>query len=317
MPRRCSGWWFLLAASSCAGGPKMVRPTAEFAAKPPATLPAPNPPAVSSSTARREPSATSVSPPEPPLDPKNSFACGKRRCRAGVESCCSAGDVSVCAPNAPPRPSDATQLLGSQIDLCHAPPYGVDVDRIARCRSSANCRAGQVCCSQWMFSGASALICKPADGGEAACDFGEACTHDLPCRTPNTVCVKGTCSRSAQIRCGGVRCNLETHTCLTLNPNSKPKCIADSDPRMAVWRKEGRPLLKVTCLGRSDCLRGELCRYALGTTTCQRADYGTSAVMCDRPSDCPRDLCRGGPHGRTKVVCARASDSWHATCDCR
>jgi hypothetical protein len=251
------------------------------------------------------------------LDPKSSFECGKHRCRVGSESCCSAGDVSVCAPDALPKPSDAIQPLGSQISLCQAAPHGIQVDEIARCRSSAQCPAGQLCCSQWLFSGGSALVCKPSAGRGATCDFGEVCTADLPCRTPNSVCVKGTCRRRAEIRCGGAPCNLQTHACLALGPSKSPECVADSDPRMATWCKEGRPLFRVTCLGQADCLPGERCNYALGSTTCQVADYGTSAVMCDRVGDCPDDLCKGGPPGKIKLVCARPAGSWHATCDCR
>lgn len=307
---RWTAFALALVASSCTSGRRFVPANAQ-GAPPPQVVVAPSP-AISSMT---EPKASAAPKPEPPLTAKNSFACGKHRCRAGAESCCSAGDVSVCAPDAPRRPSDATQPLGSQISLCKAAPYRLQVDEIVRCRSSAHCASGDRCCSQWLFSGGGALVCVPAT---TTCDFGEACTADLPCRTPNTVCVKGTCRQNARIECGGARCDLESHTCLVLDPNSsKPECVADTDPRIAKWHNEGRPILKVSCVSPSDCLPGERCRYAMGATTCQHAEYGMSAVICDHVSDCPKDLCRGAPPGHKKLVCFRHPDDWHAVCDCR
>src|SRR5688572_6662007 len=141
-----------------------------------------------------------------PPGPTASFACGDQLCRLGLESCCQNSDRAVCAPNAEPKPTDATQLLGSQIERCQGDPYGMEVNEIARCRSSQHCSTNELCCNESLFSGALAVICKAA-----ACDYGEACTTDAPCRDAATVCVKGKCQRQAEIDCDKKRCNLTTH----------------------------------------------------------------------------------------------------------
>jgi hypothetical protein len=249
-------------------------------------------------------------------DLRPSFACGEVRCRVGKESCCAQGERSACSPNAAPGPLDSMQLLGAQIEACSQFPQPIEVDEIARCRSSAHCASGELCCDEFLFSGASALICKVAEKTRLSCSYGEVCTPDLSCSGPSDVCSKGKCRKHAEVQCGTTRCNLTTHTCQVAEPpTGRLACVADT--QVAQWRAQGRPILDIACVTHADCHVGELCRTAQFRSFCQRADAGMSAVVCDQPSDCPKSLCDLAPPGHRQLACARGPGTWHATCECR
>ncbi len=244
---------------------------------------------------------------------RGGFACGKKQCRIGEESCCTAGEVSLCVANAPPDPPTSGQLLGTQIEACTKPPLD-GVGEIARCRGSSHCGGAELCCNESLFSGASAIICKAALPSEVACDYGEVCTAELPCRSPGAVCVKGQCRKSASVDCGGTPCDLTTHTCRVTDA-AKPALECKSDAEIAAAGFMG-PVADVTCASHADCLPGERCRLALGRSFCQRADDGMTALMCDPARACPKDFCAAVGLPNRKPVCKRAPDDWHATCGC-
>ena len=296
---------FVLSGGGCAGeAPRRAQQSVPV----PAAVPSATPAALASPSG-------SAAVATPPLDPRLSFSCGSSRCRAGQESCCTLGDSAVCAVNAPADPPEWGQLLGTQIEQCKALPALGDVDGIARCRSSEHCAQQELCCDEFLFSGASAFVCKAAEGAELSCAYGEVCSEDLPCRGPGKVCAKGRCRKSASVTCGPAPCDLTTHTCHVLDAaKAKLECVADSE--IEAWRTQGRPISSVDCVRHADCQPGELCRTALGRAFCQRADDGMSAVMCDQAGDCPKDLCQFAPAGSRKLACARAANHWHKICQC-
>lgn len=251
-------------------------------------------------------------PPSVHRDPASSFACGDERCRVGVESCCQSSDEGHCVENAPPDPPDTPQLWASQIERCEAVPGEVALSEIARCRSSAHCPGGELCCNELLYGGAGAVMCKAAEAGQLACSYGEACTDDLPCEAPGTRCVQGLCRKSATVECGSVACDLSTHTCINPNPDMPEAPTCEANDQVAAWRSEGRPIFSVGCARHSDCQSGELCRIALGSSFCQRADDGMSGVMCETTADCPKDSCAWL---KRTVVC-NVKGTWHGVCDC-
>jgi len=260
------------------------------------------------------PGAETSPPPRANGERHGTFACGTEQCRVGEQSCCRAGDNALCIANAPPDPPTSSQLLGTQIDACSKSPLG-GVGEIARCRSSSHCPAGELCCNEFMFSGASALICKPALASEVACAYGEMCTPELPCRSPNAVCVKGECRVKTDVSCGTTSCDMTAHTCVVADPSKGPlECKSDSE--LAARQGVG-PVFSVACLKHADCLPGELCRTALGRTFCQRADDGMTATMCDAVADCPKDMCAWLKPAQKQPACVREPDIWHTICDCR
>lgn len=264
------------------------------------------------------PAASTFEPAPPPREtPKSrgTFECGKEQCRLGEASCCTGGEVSFCAPNAPADPPTSPQLLGNQIEACTKLSAEGSVSEIARCRSSSHCADGELCCDESLFSGASAIICVPALPSELACNYGEVCTADQPCRSPGAHCIKGRCRKSTTVACGKTDCNLATHTCLITNAaKSLLECKSDAELAAAGWMG---PTADIACASHSDCLPGERCRLTLGRTFCQRADDGMTALMCDKASDCGADFCAGVGMPQKKPVCARDPDFWHTTCDCR
>jgi hypothetical protein len=243
---------------------------------------------------------------------KKSFACGAGRCQVGSESCCGKGDDATCVENAPPDPPGTSQLWASQIERCEAAPGKYALDEIARCRSSEHCPGQELCCNEFLYGGASAILCKPPEGGEPACNYGEMCTPDLPCRSPGTSCVKGICRKSTQVSCGGKMCDLTTHTCVHTDPDVPTAPSCEAEDQIEAWRAEGRPIFSIGCLRHADCQSGELCREALGSSSCLRADDGMSGVMCEDSRDCPTDMCLPP---KTTVVC-NTKASWHGLCDC-
>jgi len=242
-----------------------------------------------------------------------SFRCGASHCSVGTQTCCSSEERSTCVPNAPLDPPDMPQLLNSQIEACKLPPHAAEVSEIARCGGSSDCASGELCCDEFLFSGASAVICKPAGDAGVSCDYGEVCDTDKPCHDPKTVCIRRKCSKFAVVLCAGKKCDRRTHFCLMgIANNGDPRCVENS--RVRELQKEGRPLLNVDCAKHADCQSGELCRFAAGSTFCQRASDGMSAVLCDTAADCPLDLCELGQ--AKKIACTRDSDSWHSMCNC-
>jgi hypothetical protein len=205
--------------------------------------------------------------------------------------------------------------LANQIVACQKSPSDQAPDEIARCRSSSHCPSGELCCDEFLFSGASAIICKPALANEVACDYGEVCTPGLPCRSPGSLCVQGTCRPKPEVACGKVSCDLRTHSCVVTDPNQgtlECKPAAEVKAMASVG-----PVFTAACMTHADCLPGELCRTSLGRTYCQRADDGMNAMVCDTVADCSALHCGQVSAPNTKPDCVREPDFWHTICDCR
>ena len=251
--------------------------------------------------------------PSPSSAARGAFRCGDVSCAVGTQSCCRSEERSSCVPNAPPDAPDTPQLLASQIEACKLAPHAADVTEIARCGGSSDCESGEVCCDEFLFSGASAVICKPAGDAGVSCDYGEVCDTNKPCHDPEAVCIHRKCSKSAVVLCAGKKCDRTTHSCLMgIADKGDPRCVENS--YVEALQKEGRPLFNVDCTKHTDCQAGELCRFATGSTFCQRASDGMSAVLCDSAADCPRNLCELVQ--AKKMACTRDSDSWHSMCTC-
>jgi hypothetical protein len=289
--------------------------TAPCACKP--SRPAPSPEvrtAPSLFTPTRAPEPTPTQSPATPTASGSTFTCGNGRCLAGTETCCQSNDVGTCVPNAPPDPPEPGQLLGAQISACEIALKTNGITALARCGGATNCANGELCCSEFLFGGATAIICKPAEPDQVSCDYGEVCDAEHPCGTPKAQCVNGQCRPSPWVKCGSVTCDMRTHSCYTIDEASgKMTCASHSE--VGARRQEGLPALEVSCMSHADCLVGELCRTAFGQTFCERADNGMTGVLCDKTTDCPSDLCEWRAPGK-KPVCRAGADYWHALCEC-
>jgi hypothetical protein len=250
---------------------------------------------------------------------RGTLACGSRTCRAGKETCCSGRGKNAatrqlepwanCVPTVAPSAADASQLLGSQLIACQDDDLPTELDHLARCDDSNDCRAHETCCRTCLSSDISADLCTRLEPGKAACELGETCRPDVPCRTRGTQCVDGTCVKaSPTLRCGAAECSRAGQACCGGPPQCRPQ--ADCEPASAgpVYR----------CAGPRDCAAGEHCAAMAQGTICKGLlDLGTSGVACDEDADCPRAVCDSARGRGERPVCAPDRAGWLKVCGCR
>ena len=244
---------------------------------------------------------------QPPIHPSTQrVACGgTRSCDTAAEVCCSQGSGTyACAPRQPladaagvtapptlpggPPSGDLSGLLGANIEACKRALSSDTVTGVLLCDDSTDCRQGEVCCGQWLWSGAGARVCVPGSAtGESVCDFGESCVAET-CVTRGTRCVDGGCRlATAKVRCGGVVCGEDAPVCCSQNFEA-PACARDckapnEDARATVYE----------CSGLASCAPGEWCNGQMFSSHCGRLTGET--ILCESPSECPSDFCRGKP----------------------
>jgi hypothetical protein len=203
----------------------------------------------------------------------------------------------------PAKPEDKIQLLASQIEACESAKLEYSLTSITRCDDSGDCAKDQVCCAEFMYSGAVAVECVPRSKlRRGVCELGEACRPDVPCRTPGARCVDGGCVKPVDsLRCGASVCSGGQVCC-----GDPPACL---EPGATC------DLPHYRCAGPKDCLPGEYCMKSVTGSGCRgMLDMGTAALACDVDAECPPSVCLGAKGKRPH--CAAAPGSWIKTCDC-
>jgi hypothetical protein len=242
---------------------------------------------------------------QPPFNPSTQrVACGgARSCDTASEVCCLQGsETYACAPRQPlsdaagvtapptlpggPPSGDLSGLLGANIEACKRALSSDTLNGVLLCDDSTDCPQGQVCCGQWLWSGAGARVCVPGSAtGDSVCDFGESCVGET-CVTRGTRCVDGGCRlANAKVRCGGVVCGEDAPVCCSQNFQT-PTCVRDckapnEDARATVYE----------CSGLASCAPGEWCNGEMFSSHCGRLTGET--ILCESPSECPPNFCRG------------------------
>ena len=264
---------------------------------------------------------SSAAPPSPPPEGRvanastNIIACGKQACNATSEICCGFSDVFGCAPRMPVVESNLIEdRLASNLDSCKKSVKSeYSFDTLIFCDDSTDCAEGQVCCSQWLWSGASLLACIPASAtGESVCDYGERCAADS-CMTRDTKCRDGECRlASAKVKCAGVVCADDAPVCCLRDMEGLPKCerackAADEDSRAVEYE----------CSGPAGCPPGTTCQAGLfGSYCAKEIDSANAVILCESQSDCPKDACES-MGGKGPTVCAESHSKGFTNCGCQ
>lgn len=249
-----------------------------------------------------------VAPPSGGVGNGSPMTCGAQSCRSDTQSCCEGGGQAACVANVPVGPNDGTQLLGSQIDACQGPSVDIQVQHIARCRSSSHCGPTETCCEESLFGGAMVSLCRPSG---QVCEYSEACVEGTACKTPGSVCSLGRCVNARPISCGTVACSPATHACVWSQSVNALQCV----PKQTIAGVSFAPP-QVGCTQAADCLPGERCHSNLGGgTVCSRGNGGGNMpVLCNSPQDCPTDACWVPG---TQPTCGFDAQLWHKTCVCK
>ncbi|MCC6526623.1 MAG: hypothetical protein IT373_28500 [Polyangiaceae bacterium] len=235
------------------------------------------------------PGAPSAEPP-PGAHGGAELACGTERCRVGREVCCTWSDVHACRPlpvGASDRDLEAwARALATRCS--DKPPTDLSLTHVATCDDSADCGAKRACCEQGLGGDMAAGVCTPAGDDRSACDYGERCTPQSPCRTPGTRCIEGHCSLGPARRCGSKACTDAAPLCCgELGSEAAPRCGTT-----ASCEQEGLAS-RYECGGPSDCPKGEHCMATLGGTSCLGvADVFNAKLLCAKDADCPPDMCQ-------------------------
>lgn len=275
--------------------------------------PAPKPPAVHVEPGAAQPDT--VAAPVPGQNPStNRIACGSHTCNASTEVCCSFSDDYGCAPRVWTVPGDSAEdRLAPLIDSCKRAVHSeYSFDFVGMCDDSTDCPAGQVCCSQWLWSGAGTFECKNASpDGASACDFHEPCV-DGSCATRGTTCVNGECRKAgAKVRCAGVVCGDDAPICCLRDFNGTPKCERDcraADPESRAVDYE--------CSSSAGCPAGATCQAGMfGSFCASLVDTANAVTLCESDSDCPPDGC-AWLGKKTPPVCREGHSLGFTHCDC-
>jgi hypothetical protein len=168
-------------------------------------------------------------------------------------------------------------LLATQLMACESAELRYSLSEISRCDESADCAQGEVCCSMFLFGGASASLCVRAPApDESPCDFAERCYPGSPCATRGARCVAGYCEKPvANLPCGDAVCSGEKSVCC----GDPPRCAPSAEC-------EDRGL---RCARPSDCLPGNHCQLTMMGTRCTgMLNLANARVVCESDSDCPR-----------------------------
>ncbi len=231
----------------------------------------------------------------PRSDPAR-FGCGKLECTSGEQTCCLASTDAVCIPSVPDGPRGTIGAFREQWQACDEAPFehGYSLSGISRCDESVDCKAAEICCEQFLFSGATVNLCEPQPpSGETPCEFGERCVEGSPCRMPGTECRRGYCVKHVkQLKCSGSGTCSEGETCC----GDPPRCRADNDCHERMPR--------ITCTRPADCLAGQHCLHESysGANCTGHVDFVTPSwleerglsLVCDNDSDCRRISCATG-----------------------
>jgi hypothetical protein len=218
----------------------------------------------------------------------------------------------VCLPSSPDGPHGAIGFLSAQWEACDKAPYehGYSMSGISRCDESIDCKSKQVCCEEFLFSGASVNLCAPElASGETPCEFGEPCVEGSPCRVPGTECRDGYCVKPVkQPRCDGGPC-ADGESCCGEPLRCKPD--AECAPRQP----------RIACSRPSDCVKGHHCVHASnsGSYCTGHVDVVTPnwleerglTVLCERDTDC-RAKCQSG----ARMRCKPFEIPWLKGCTC-
>lgn len=264
-------------------------------------------PVIALASAPPEPALSASAPPviAAPAAP-GTFRCGEGACRVGRETCCWDGRTGACVPTVPPGPDDQVQLLASQIEACSRAKLTYSLASLARCGDSGDCPSGEACCVQHLYGGAAASVCIPLSrSGDAACDLGEPCRPEVPCRARGAECAEGLCRKpSSSVLCGKATCAGASPACCGDPPVCQPAAACAAGPRYR-------------CAGPRGCLDGEHCQATFSGTRCLRLlDVANAEVVCARDIDCPKALCLGRPGARPRCAPSGGRAGWLKTCSC-
>ena len=228
---------------------------------------------------------------EPAGNPStNRIQCGKEVCDASSHVCCGFSTDYGCAPrkSAVSGPNAEDRFLPS-INSCKenvASEYSFD--ELYLCDDSTDCPEGQVCCSQWLWSGAGLLACLPAsEAGDQVCDYHERCAGDT-CRTRDTHCVKNECHRvDALVTCSGVACSGDRPVCCQRGFQTPPTCERDCEPA-----SEEDRVFEFECSRSEHCPPGAWCQSGMFGSYCAKSiDFANAVMLCESDGDCMPDGC--------------------------
>jgi hypothetical protein len=293
-------------------------PTVQLSASP--LVPTPNSAVPSALLPPPQPSASAPNAPPAPTFVINTIKCGQKLCNIANETCCSYGGEYDCRRRAPMGTGKQVEAkLSAQLAVCNdSPPSGLSLTEILYCDDSSDCPANQVCCAQWLWSGASFNSCVPArSDGKNACELVEACVIRGNCRTANTYCEASKCAlKDAHVRCNGGGCDGVTPVCCSINQDSGPRCVAERDCVPPADNENGPFPVRHECSGPSSCPRGMYCQLGLLSTYCSgMRDAANSTLVCDNVRDCSIEECRVmGNKGPVK--CEMDKERGFSVCTC-
>lgn len=243
--------------------------------------------------------------PAPPLgSTAEYFRCGGGKCRSGSETCCGAGDRGVCLPSSPDdAPQGKIGYLKTQWEKCDKAAIeqtGYSLSNIDRCDESVDCKKGELCCDQFLFSGGTLSECTPAKpGGATPCDYGERCIESSTCRLPGTQCIEGTCQKPVpNLPCGDSPCSGTTPYCCGSTQSCASKCES--------WHQ-------VRCTRHADCLAGQRCTVSGYGSACLSIiqDRDSQQTVCKLDGECNYKCSDGSrPRCKTSVI------PWIKSCQC-
>lgn len=220
----------------------------------------------------------------------NRIRCGDAVCDAATHVCCGFSSDYGCAKRVPIGTGKVDQEKAAPlIESCEQSVESqYSFDTLILCDDSTDCADGQVCCSQWLWSGAALLACVPSSAsGELVCDFNERCEGET-CRTADTHCVKGECRRKdVHVSCAGKRCGGSAPTCCHHVLDAAPTCESKCEPR-----NEDDRVAEFECSDSSHCPPGATCQSGMFGSYCATLIDGANAlVLCASDGDCRRDGC--------------------------
>ncbi|MBK7579614.1 MAG: hypothetical protein IPI67_05335 [Myxococcales bacterium] len=234
------------------------------------------------------------------------FRCGLASCQAAKETCCLAGNEGVCFASSPDdAPKGKVGYLKTQFDACNAAslPHGYSLSGIERCDESIDCAKGEICCDQFLFSGATISECvasKPA--APTPCEYGERCIESATCRLAGTSCVEGYCRKLvAKLRCDQAPC-ADGEVCCGSPLGCRASAACEGYHR-------------VRCNTDGDCVKGQRCFVSGYGSDCIALlqDPLSQQLVCRRDADC-KFPCPGA--GGKLARCLPAEVTWLRSCQC-
>lgn len=232
------------------------------------------------------------------------FRCGDGKCRSGSETCCGASNRGVCLPSSPDdAPQGKVGYLKTQWEICDKTALektGYSMSHIDRCDESIDCKKGELCCDNFLFSGGTIGECvKLPAGGSTPCDYGERCIESSTCRLPGSQCIEGYCKKPVpNLPCGDSPCSGSTPYCCGSTQSCASKCES--------WHQ-------VRCARHADCLAGQRCTVSGYGSACLSIiqDRDSQQTVCKLDGEC-NYKCNDGsrPRCKTSVI------PWIKSCQC-